>query len=148
MIVLKRIKYFTRRDYLPENEQFDEDIPSECNIIFNIQRTKKFLAQFKDQMPGDQEIIRSLIKDIKAGYYYSDGPSGGDTHWLKDFSHKGRSHMMSKKVNYHDRLNYRVYKPSLEYDEDGNLLPTQTLKIVLESCADHGRNGAKNYSAI
>ena len=44
MIVLKRIKYFTRRDYLPENEQFDEDIPSECNIIFNIQRTKKFLV--------------------------------------------------------------------------------------------------------
>ena len=67
MIVLKRIKYFTRRDYLPENEQFDEDIPSECNIIFNIQRTKKFLAQSKDQMPGDQEILKSLIKDIKAG---------------------------------------------------------------------------------
>ena len=144
-----RTKNFTRRDHLSPSEWLINGTPENIELKVKVEESDKFKRQFKQQLPSNQEIINNFKSDIKNNFYYIDGPHGGDTHWLKDFSHKGKSHMMSKRINYHDRLNYRIYKPELdEYDEEGNLLPVQKIKIVLESCEGHGRNGAKNYSEI
>jgi hypothetical protein len=146
MLIL-RDRIFTRRDKLNNSDYLDNELNDlGLSVSIDLQRTKKFNQQYINQSPSNKDIIKNLIKDIKLGYYYEDGPNNGDTHWLKDFSHKD-SHLMSKHINYSDRLNYRIYRPTIELDENGQPLQKQTLKIVLEYCEGHNRNGVeKHYS--
>jgi len=137
---------------LPEKDRFlpdpsvERDLGKDVDLV--IETSKKKWESDVNSFPKGSEIrkkINQLKNDIKNGYYYIDGPSGGDTHWLKDFSHKD-SHLMSKAIDKDNRLNYRVYPPAIITSSSGELIYQQ--RIVLESCKGHERNGAANYSEI
>jgi hypothetical protein len=150
MIVLRN-KFYSRRDFLPEKDKFKADPDTEQKIgelKIVVETSKKKWEQDMSNFPKgspDRIKINQLKNDIKDGYYYEDGPNGGDTHWLKDFSHKD-SHLMSKIINNNDRLNYRVYPPEVVMLDSGEFRYQQ--RIVLESCKGHERNGAANYSEV
>lgn len=149
MIILRE-KIF-RRDELPENEWFKADPKVEKELGTKLTIRPEYSNKWSRDMnliksPLDKQIINKLKKDIKNGNLYIDGDAGGDTHYLSDFSHKD-SHLMSKIINKNDRLNYRVYPPKIEYNEDLDKIE-YIQKVVFESCKGHGRNGAKNYSEI
>ena len=133
MMIIKRLlcKLF-RRDDMPEekfgaNPKITEDYEVDLKIL--VMRSKTFDKQY--QASAYKSEIKKLIKDIKAGYIYIDGNFGGDTHYLSDFSHKD-SHVLSKKINDIDRLNYRVYKPELVRNPGGDW--SYSMRVVLESC--------------
>lgn len=149
MIVLRIKKYidklFARRDPMPsESEQFIAD--PEVEKIYGplkttIVKSDTYVKNFKSLMPTAQERVKKLEQDIKDDYIYSDGPAGGDTHFLSDYSYntgKKRSHFLSKKINTEDRLNYRVYPPRVE---TVNGKDVYTRKIVLSTCESHKVNG-------
>lgn len=147
MIILRN-KQYSRRDILPIEDRFI-NIPGidieDIKIV--VEPSKNKWEKDKSKLSiTDKSIVDKLKKDIKNGYLYEDGPNGGDTHWLKDFSNKN-SHLMSKFISYNNRLNYRIYEPIEEFDEDTGCTE-YTIKVVLESCLGHGRNGAKNYSDV
>lgn len=150
MIILRKqrqSRLFSRRDILPEEERFT-NIPEEptAKVDIDIVPSKSKWANDRSKLSiTDKSIVDKLKNDIKQGHLYDDGPNGGDTHWLKDFSNKD-SHLMSKFISYENRLNYRVYKAIVDIDEDGKV--KYTIKVVLESCLGHGRDGAKNYSDV
>jgi hypothetical protein len=141
MILKRKTKIFSRRDILRKEDELDNvfyDIKFN-KLEVNIEYTKNYNDQYLTQPEQIRKQIKQMVKNIKTGYYYED--------WLKDFSSKGKSHLMSKYINYSDRLNYRIYKPEIEMDQNGNPLPVQHIKIVLESCKGHNRNGVeKHYS--
>ena len=83
--------------------------------------------------------IKSLVKDIKDYYLYEDGPAGGDTHYLSEFSRLGKFITMSKKISYGDRLNYRIYPPKVKNG-------VYQMRIVLISCCSHSIPGIGTYS--
>lgn len=148
MIIL-RDKLFGRENHakLPEEKRFVADPElvrrfGECQI--EISAANKFGNDKNKLGPIDKARVNQFKSEIKKGYIYEDGPTGGDTEYL-DFPGEN-SHLMSKKINGSDRFNYRVYPPTIEEDENG--FPIYRQKIVLESCLGHGRNGARNYSTI
>ena len=83
--------------------------------------------------------IKKLIKDINDGFFYVDGPNGGDTHYLSDYSKPDKFLIYSKSINVSDRLNYAIYKPD---KISGNA------KIVLMRCKGHGLLDGRNYSEM
>ena len=143
MIILRQKEF--RRDPMPDNKfVITEDLMDELNISeinIDIQESKKFNEQYKNQFLTEKSIIKKLKRDIKHGYLYEDGPAGGDTHFLSDFSHKD-SHVLSKKITEEDRFNYRIYEPVIEDSSSG---PIWNQKIVLESCKGHELNGTPDY---
>lgn len=82
----------------------------------------------------DRKRLDSLKKDIRQGYLTSDGPAGGKTHFLGDFSKAGKFYTFSKKISDQHRLNYKIYPPK-EYIKNG--VHKHLLRVVLESCYDH-----------
>ena len=125
-----------------------EETYGKCNLI--IQTSKKFDRDSnKIISPIDKLKIRSLLKDIKNAYLYDNGKTiDSDTHYLSRFSKTGptypyKSHLVSKRITYTHRLNYRIYEPVVEELPDGTF--DYYIKIVLESCFGHGRNGAPDY---
>ena len=120
------------------NPKITEDYGVELEIL--VVRSKTFDKQY--QKSAYKSEIKRLIKDIRAGYIYNDGNFGGDTHYLSDFSHKD-SHVLSKKINDIDRLNYRIYRPRLVKKPNGNW--DYFMKVVLESCEGHTLNGTPDY---
>lgn len=147
MIILRN-KNYSRRDILPEREWFTnmQGLDKET-LRIEVKASKNKWAQDKSRLSiTEKEIVDKLKSDIKKGNLYIDGPNGGDTHWLKDFSNKD-SHLMSKFISYSNRLNYRIYRPEIVMNEDTGEYH-YTIKVVLESCLGHGRNGAKNYSDV
>lgn len=143
MIILRQKEF--RRDPMPDNKFIvTEDLINELGISeinISIQESKKFNEQFSNQFLTEKSVIKKLKKDIRQGYLYEDGPAGGDTHFLSDFSHKD-SHVLSKKITEEDRLNYRIYEPVIEDSKNG---PVWNQKIVLESCKGHELNGTPDY---
>ena len=99
-------------------------------------------TQLSKAFVSDRAIIKRLRRDILESHIYDDGPAGGDTHFLSDFSHKD-SHVLSKKINEVDRLNYRIYRPTLIKNQDGTY--DYSVKVVLESCSGHELNGTPDY---
>jgi hypothetical protein len=150
MILRRKTKIFSRRDILKLEDRLDIKLSlvNNIKIQIKIETTKKYDKQYLEHPESTRKQIKQMVKNIRAGYYYKDSPnSTEDTHWLKDFSHKD-DHLMSKFINYSDRLNYRIYRPEIEVDENGDPLPIQYIKIVLETCKGHSRNGVeKNYSS-
>jgi len=107
--------------------------------------TKKFETDFSSHYSIEKKTIRNLKKDILNGHIYSDGPAGGDTHYLSKFSKKDKLHSLSKSINTVDRFNYLVYPPYLEENEETGELEYKQ-DIVLSSCKGHYRLGVGNYS--
>lgn len=130
MIIFKENVY-SRRD---ERVEWDKDI---LHVV--IEKSSAFERDYNDlSIKSLIPRIRLLIKDIKNNFIYSDGPNGGDTHYLSDFSKPGRFLIYSKSISVVDRLNYAIYEP----DEEG------VSKIVLMRCKGHGLLGRKGYSEL
>lgn len=143
MIILRQ-KFYSRRDELP-SPRFD-DIPEEWagkfdSIRYNVRDNGKKYSNDMSQLGSiDKAKVKALRKDLKAGYLYEDGPAGGDTHYLSDFSNKGK-HWMSKSINTSDRMNYIIYPPEL--DEKKREI---VIKAVIQSLLGHLGPGQKEYS--
>lgn len=137
-----KIKRFSKRRDAPKKWNLSV---TPVNIKINIEESKNFTKQLSYCQLTTRELVYKFIKDIKNGYMYEDGPSGGDTHYLKEFSKPNnpikerRFLMYSKSLNYHDRFNYRIYEPM--ESEEGNV----SYKIVIDSIEGHNAN-SKNYS--
>ena len=71
---------------------------------------------------------------MKIGWLITDGPHGGDTHYLGDYSKSGEFYTFSKKISDEHRFNYRVYSPK-EYIKNGKKV--YLTRVVLLSCYDH-----------
>lgn len=127
-----REKFYARRD---KNVEWKEEITS-----VDIQRSKSFERDYNDiSMRLNIPTIKKLIKDINDGFFYVDGPNGGDTHYLSDYSKTDKFLIYSKSINVSDRLNYAIYKPD---KISGNA------KIVLMRCKGHGLLDGRNYSEM
>jgi hypothetical protein len=127
-----REKFYARRD---ENVEWKEEITS-----VDIQRSKSFERDYNDiSMRLSIPTIKKLIKDINDGFFYVDGPNGGDTHYLSDYSKPDKFLIYSKSINVSDRLNYAIYKP-----DKINV----NAKIVLMRCKGHGLLDGRNYSEM
>ena len=127
-----REKFYARRD---ENVEWKEEITS-----VDIQRSKSFERDYNDiSMRLSIPTIKKLIKDINDGFFYVDGPNGGDTHYLSDYSKTDKFLIYSKSINVSDRLNYAIYKPD---KISGNA------KIVLMRCKGHSLLDGRNYSEM
>jgi hypothetical protein len=142
-------KLFARRDKVPnKSEQYlaDPEIEKKYGKLRTfIVKTDTYRENFKSLMPTNQERVLRLEEDIRKEYLYEDGPAGGDTHILYDYSHskgKRESHFLSKKIDSHNRFNYRVYPPGI-YNINGKDIYLR--KIVLSTCEGHKINGGPDY---
>lgn len=126
-----REKFYSRRD---KNVEWSDEI-----ILIDVQRSSTFERNYNDlSMRPYLRVIKELIRDIRSGFIYDDGPNGGDTHYLSDFSKPGKFLIYSKSISVSDRLNYAIYKP----DENG------TSKVVLMTCKGHKLLDGRSYSEI
>lgn len=152
MIILRKLRLLQkifRRDPMPSKKdrfELDVNIMKKPGVTSKrvVQMTPAFQKEYKTLLPQDKRIVDNFKKNVKQGYLYEDGPEGGDTHILGDFSsNKRKFHRLSKKVNDEDRFNYIVHEPELNLLEDGTYSYTQ--KIVLETCKKHKIYGGKKY---
>jgi hypothetical protein len=117
-----------------------------------VEYSKKYESDMKDlSVLMYSKKIRLLIRDIRGGFMYEDGPNGGETHMLSDYNKKNKFLLYSKKVfsdkgvdTYH-RVNYAIYKPEIiEADSSKRLI----FKIVIQSVKGHELLGRKGYSEM
>lgn len=121
-------------------------------IRVNIEYSKKYESDMKDpSVLMYSKKMRLLIRDIRDGFMYEDGPNGGETHMLGDYNKKNKFLLYSKKVfsdkgvdTYH-RVNYAIYKPEVSQDSPSKIL---VFKIVIQSVKGHGLLGRKGYSEM
>lgn len=143
-MILKRKKIFSRRVPLPAPfpipQDWDgkyDDVEYRVSIV-----DKTYNNEMKEFGLVDKAKVRALKKDLENGYIYSDGPAGGDTHYLEDRSlHPDKFHVMSKSINTCDRMNYGVYQPVL--DEDNRLV---IIPITIWAIKGHTIYGQGEYS--
>ena len=142
MIKFRQKQYVLQESHqrLEESQKFYplrelEDKFGICEV--DIQRDKKFKDQY--QKTAYRSTIKKLIRDIKDWYLYEDGPAGGETHYLSEFSRPGKFLTFSKTINYNDRLNYRIYPPQVENG-------VYKIRVVLINCIGHQISGIGTYS--
>ncbi len=82
----------------------------------------------------DRKKLEELKDDVKRGWLITDGPHGGDTHYLGDYSKPGVFYTFSKKISEEHRFNYRVYPPK-EYIRNGKKVYLK--RVILLFCYDH-----------
>ena len=151
MIILRKIKAQNKlfslikkkeRDPLPNKFPIPEEwkgkyIKTKVIVSYGPQYSKDMM------IVGDvqKKVIRNLIKDIKNGYYYTDGPNGGDTHYLAKESKPSKFHRMTKSPNNFDRLDYNIYPYELDEKNKQLIIP-----IVIQSVKYHNIPGKGLYS--
>lgn len=135
-----------KRDPLPEPfEQPDEW--GEYETKYRIRRSDQYNKDMSGFGEVEKQYVRKLVKDIKNGYIYTDGPNGGDTHYLKKYSNPNKYHRMSKSINTFDRLVYSIYSPKLEEDvETGEKVIA--IPIIINSLKGHNIPGQGLYSNV
>ena len=143
MIRFKQKLYFLQESHqvLNDGDRFGPD-PSLEEIYgkmeLRVEPDDTYTEQY--QKSFERPRIKKLVKDIREGHYYDDGPAGGETHYLSEFSKAEKYHLMSKKINpKKDRLNYRIYAPKV-------INGKYVMKIVLINCLGHNITGIGNYS--
>ena len=96
--------------------------------------------------PLVKKTIRSLIKDLKNGYLYTDSPvnKDSDTHIIYELSDK-HNLTWNKRINSIDRLTYSIHEPVLKSLKDGEN-PKLVIEILILSCKEHKKNKTKTYS--
>jgi hypothetical protein len=149
MIILRqKIKNFSttlkQRDPLPD----PFPIPSEWDgkydkVYVDVKYGKQYSKDLAIMGDIQKKTIRNFIKDIKLGYYYVDGPNGGDTHYLSKKSKPSKYHRMTKSSNTFDRLDYNIYPPVLDENKMEVSIP-----IVIQSAKFHNIPGEGLYSEI
>lgn len=142
-----KIKRFTKYS---EGIEWAEDENSIRRV--NIEYSKKYEKDISNPLVVPyNKIIKSLIKGIRSGNLYDD-ISNEETHMLGDFSKKDKFLMYSKKIidsngkDTFNRLNYAIYKPQVEIDNQGFIITIY--KVVIQSIKGHERLGTKGYSEI
>lgn len=142
MIVFRQKQYVLQESH--QRLQDDQKILPSPNLIEQygkcvliVEEHPNFTKQRSESFYKKE--IKSLIKDIKNYYLYEDGPAGGETHYLSEFSRLGRFITMSKKISYGDRLNYRIYSPEVKNG-------VYQMRVVLISCSSHSIPGIGTYS--
>lgn len=143
-MVIFREKLF-RRDIITDEVKIDLiDDPEKVKLygppISKLIASKLYNKQRRTFGPAINKFrIKQLLKDIKRGYIYKDGPAGGQTHILGDYSILGKFYVFSKKIDKNHRLNYRVYPPKVLINAKTN--QKQYIKlIIIESCWEHNIN--------
>ena len=143
-MIIFREKLF-RRDEI--TEEVYEDLMDKPELVekygpssIKISASKEYNKQMATFGPAiNKTRIKALLRDIKAGHLTNDGPNGGDTHYLGDYSKMGKSHVFSKAIDETHRLNIRVHCPGEAVNPQTH--KTEHLKIVvLESCWEHNIN--------
>lgn len=140
-MIVFREKIF-RRDEISERVledlREDEDLVSKYGRpTIRISASKLYNDQLKTfGLALDRSRIKKLLQDIKKGHIVNDGPAGGDTHYLGDYSKLGKYYTFSKAIDDNNRLNYRVYCPSVGINPITKEEEYVKL-IVLESCWGH-----------
>lgn len=116
-----------------------DDVEYDVSII-----EKRYSDEMKDYGPIDKQKVRGLKKDLENGFIYTDGPNGGDTHYLADQNiHPDKFHLMSKAINTSDRMNYGIYPPELDETRRKLIIP-----ITIWTIKGHEIYGQGNYSEI
>lgn len=142
MIKFKQKQYVLQESHqrLEESQKFypsPELIDKFRNCEVDIQRNNDFIEQY--QKTTYRSTIKRLIRDIRDWHLYEDGPAGGETHYLSEFSRLGKFLTFSKTINNSDRLNYRIYPPQVENG-------MYKIKVVLINCIGHQISGIGTYS--
>lgn len=140
-MIVKR-KIYSRRDPMPAPFPLSSDwIGKYDKIEYAIDYTKKYNDEIKQFGPLEKQKIKKLREDLKNGYVYQDGPAGGDTHYLEDFSKPDKYHKLTKTINTTDRLEYSVYPPTLDEKNRKLIVP-----IVIQSLKGHTIYGQGTYT--
>lgn len=142
-MILFREKVFTRRDPLPNPFPIPDEWEDKYdNVIYKVSQVdKEYNKDITKFGPTEKALIKGFRKDLKNGYIYVDGPSGGDTHYLSDYSSPNKYHRMSKSINDFDRLVYLIYPPILDEKNSKVIIP-----IVIQSLDGHKIYGQGTYS--
>lgn len=131
-----------KRDPLPDLFEHPENWEDKFDdTTVNIRYSDQYNDDMKELGELVKRDVRNLIKDIKKGYLYTDGPHGGDTHYLKKYSDPKKYHRMSKSINTFDRLVYTIYPPRL--NEEKRVLETP---VTINNAKNHKLPGQKEYS--
>lgn len=152
MIILRH-KLFSRRDIFSDNlrNEFEPDNKTlgGRKLIIKIERADEFKEQYNTSTLTVRSKVDKYIKQLKTipiSRFENAGDSEADTHYLADYSSThttvpddDRYVVFSKWLTSGDRFNYRIYKPRIMKDQEGNEIMTQ--KIVLCTCWDHTING-------
>jgi len=142
-MIIFRLKLF-RRDEFPESDydiiKPDPKILNELGgIEIKISTEEKYdksISKLGIKGSPNRKKLDALKKDIKNLYLSFDGPAGGDTHPLGDYSKPGKFYVFSKSITDVHRLNYRVYPPEVVISEDKKT-KSYIQRVVLLSCYDH-----------
>lgn len=139
-MIIFREKLF-RRDKEPDFYDLLKDDPKMVEIYGPSKTVIVADKLYNDQMRRlgiaiDKARVKKLRDDIKVGAIYYDGPNGGDTHYLGDYSKPGKFYTFSKVIDEKHRLNYKVYPPKVQINEKTKE-KEYIKKIILESCWEH-----------
>ena len=148
MIILRQRNYNRRDEFDEERDGFKTCIDytklNNPKVKITLSYSKLYNKQMRD-ISVDKDTIKKLKKDLLDGFLYTDGPNGGDTHFLRDVSKLREELVFSKCINTFDRLNYRIYKPIISTDSKTNN-SIITIKVQIESCKGHTYRSGKTYS--
>lgn len=141
---------FTLEYHLPVSDEIKNNFTEGeiSNPYFNIEATNKYSQDTKTLSEAEKKILAKLKKDIKDGFLYEDGPNGGDTHFLRDYSKKEKHVTFSKKITDTLRFNYTIYPLSIKSITDSKTkkkIHYLSQKIVYQSCGNHTMNGVGRY---
>ena len=141
MTIIFREKLFRRDEFDDKEAEYLKDNPELVKIYgpskINIEPDSKYekdILKLGVKGSPDRKRLDELKGDVKVGWLITDGPRGGDTHYLGDYSKSGEFYTFSKKISDEHRFNYRVYPPK-EYIKNGKKV--YLTRVVLLSCYDH-----------
>ena len=140
-MIIFREKLFRRDDFSDADFEVLKPDPEKVkeygNLIIQMEPSdmyNKGISKLGIKGSQDRKRLENLKGDIKKFYISVDGPNGGDTHYLGDYSKPGEYYVFSKSITDIHRLNYRVYKPQVIIE--GNI-KKYVQRVVLISCYDH-----------
>ena len=145
MIVMRKVYSSTsKRSPLPDQYPIPDEWEGKYDSVeYDVSIIeRRYSDEMKDYGPIDKKKIRGLKKDLEDGFIYTDGPNGGDTHYLTDQNkYPNKFHLMSKKINTSDRMNYGIYPPKLDEIRRRLIIP-----ITIWTIKGHTIYGQGTYS--
>lgn len=139
-MVILRTKLF-RRDVFTDIDVLspDPNILAEFGkLTIQLETSKKYdkdILKLGIKGSSNRKRLDELRRDILNSYFMFDGPAGGDTHYLGDYSKSGKYYMFSKEITNEHRLNYKVYPPKVITETTG--VKKYVQRVVLDSCFGH-----------
>lgn len=138
-MIIFREKLF-RRDEFSDDKILDADSKlleefGELKIQLELSdKYKKDLPLLGMKGSPNRNRLDKLREDLLKSFLTEDGPAGGETHYLGDYSKSGKFYTFSKKITDEHRLNYRVYPPEIIINKG---VRYYVQRVVLDSCFGH-----------